>query len=167
MSDYQPGEDTDDPLMVYLNAVAAEASGLMGGLRLTPRDVRVSAATVLDTLQSHDKRVAAQALLDLEGTAPEQANGDTDCFEYHVAEWIHHNGCANQIESSGTEAQLDDECGSCGEGIPTKECPKSKRPCGHHCNHVWTHDACDWCGVEFGEEGKETHPTTSGEGTPL
>lgn len=43
------------------------------------------------------------------------------------------------------------ECGSCGES-PEGECPKSKRPCGHHCNHVWTHDACDWCGKEFGED---------------
>ena len=41
------------------------------------------------------------------------------------------------------------KCGSCGES-PENECPDSKRPCGHHCNHVWTHDACDWCGQEFG-----------------
>lgn len=41
--------------------------------------------------------------------------------------------------------ELGDECGSCGEGVPG-DCPKSKRPCGHHCNHIWTHDACDWCG---------------------
>lgn len=47
---------------------------------------------------------------------------------------------------------LEDECGSCGEGPPLHECPKSKRACGHHCNHVWTHDACDWCGEEFGED---------------
>lgn len=43
------------------------------------------------------------------------------------------------------------ECGSCGES-PEGECPKSLRPCGHHCNHVWTHDSCDWCGEEFGPE---------------
>lgn len=45
----------------------------------------------------------------------------------------------------------EDECGSCGES-PLNECPKSQRPCGHHCNHVWIHDACDWCGKEFGAE---------------
>lgn len=50
-----------------------------------------------------------------------------------------------------TTDQPEGECGSCGEGSPNGECPKSKRPCGHHCNHVWTHDACDWCGKEFGE----------------
>lgn len=44
-----------------------------------------------------------------------------------------------------------DECGSCGE-TPEGECPKSRRPCGHHCNHVWTHDHCDWCGAEFVDE---------------
>ena len=41
------------------------------------------------------------------------------------------------------------ECGSCGGEFEDDKCPKSKRPCGHHCNHVWTHDACDWCGVRF------------------
>ena len=49
-----------------------------------------------------------------------------------------------------TAAAESSECGSCGES-PRDECPKSKRPCGHHCNHVWIHDACDWCGAEFGE----------------
>lgn len=46
------------------------------------------------------------------------------------------------------------ECGSCGES-PEGECPESKRPCGHHCNHVWTHDVCDWCGIEFGEDTEQ------------
>ena len=40
------------------------------------------------------------------------------------------------------------ECDSCGEDIPSIEtgiktldhCDKSKRPCGHHCNHVWSHE---------------------------
>lgn len=44
------------------------------------------------------------------------------------------------------------ECISCGEDMPRAECPKGQRPCGHHCNHSWTHDACHWCGHEFGEE---------------
>lgn len=45
------------------------------------------------------------------------------------------------------------ECVSCGEGLPRGECPESKRPCGHHCNHSWSHDGCDWCGAMFGEVG--------------
>lgn len=52
-----------------------------------------------------------------------------------------------------------DECGSCGEdGTEINECPKSKRPCGHHCNCSWTQDACCWCGATFDE------PTNSNEG---
>lgn len=43
------------------------------------------------------------------------------------------------------------DCVSCGE-VPEHECPKSERPCGHHCNHSWTHDICHWCGAEFGED---------------
>ena len=46
----------------------------------------------------------------------------------------------------------DDECGSCGEdGTDINECPKSKRPCGHHCNCSWTQDVCHWCGATFDE----------------
>ena len=54
-------------------------------------------------------------------------------------------------QSVKTAHPAEGECGSCGEGIPEQECPESKRPCGHHCNHVWTHDICDWCGTEFGD----------------
>jgi len=44
------------------------------------------------------------------------------------------------------------ECSSCGEECATSmECPHSKRPCGHHCNHSWSHDHCCWCGEEFGD----------------
>lgn len=28
------------------------------------------------------------------------------------------------------------------------KCAQAKRDCGHHCNHVWTHDVCCWCGYE-------------------
>lgn len=28
------------------------------------------------------------------------------------------------------------------------KCAKSKRACGHHCNHLWTHDECCWCGYK-------------------
>jgi hypothetical protein len=49
-----------------------------------------------------------------------------------------------------------DECASCGEGTPRNECPGSKRPCGHHCNHSWEDSLCHWCGREFGEGGEAT-----------
>ena len=35
---------------------------------------------------------------------------------------------------------------------PPNECPNSQRPCGHHCNHSWSHDSCCWCGKEFSED---------------
>lgn len=49
---------------------------------------------------------------------------------------------------------LDTECGTCGqvEGVEG-ECPGSKRPCGHHCNCIWIHDACDWCPAHINEDG--------------
>lgn len=40
-------------------------------------------------------------------------------------------------------------CASCGEVEDQDECPKSERLCGHHCNHVWEQDICDWCGWAF------------------
>lgn len=53
-------------------------------------------------------------------------------------------------QSPETDAIEPDECGSCTPGVDdvsdTPACPESKRPCGHHCNHVWTHDECHWCG---------------------
>lgn len=52
---------------------------------------------------------------------------------------------------------IDSECISC-EDDPDPfnpihdnyKCPKSKRPCGHHCNHSWTHEKCCWCSRELG-----------------
>ncbi len=44
------------------------------------------------------------------------------------------------------------DCVSCEEERPLNECPHPQRPCGHHCNHMWTHDACCWCEEEWGEE---------------
>jgi hypothetical protein len=43
-----------------------------------------------------------------------------------------------------------DECISCGdpENFPKGECPKSQRACGHHCNHIDSHDNCHWCGFK-------------------
>ena len=52
---------------------------------------------------------------------------------------------------------IEETCISCGEpGASTNECPGSKRPCGHHCNHSWEQDICHWCGREFGEDGIAT-----------
>lgn len=31
-------------------------------------------------------------------------------------------------------------------------CERSRRMCGHHCNHSWTHDACCWCGEEWSDD---------------
>lgn len=45
-----------------------------------------------------------------------------------------------------------EDCTSCHEGRPKNECPESKRKCGHHCNHSWSHETCCWCGQEFGED---------------
>lgn len=44
-----------------------------------------------------------------------------------------------------------EDCWSCGEKMPVNECPDSRRSCGHHCNHSWSHDACDWCGAAFAD----------------
>jgi len=44
------------------------------------------------------------------------------------------------------------DCASCGEEMPRRGCHKSKRDCGHHCNHSLTHDACCWCGKDFGDD---------------
>lgn len=53
-------------------------------------------------------------------------------------------------------------CASCGEGDPKNECPKSQRPCGHHCNHIWEVDACDWCGYEA-QGDEDPLPTEAGD----
>ncbi len=55
------------------------------------------------------------------------------------------------------------ECDTCAEDptheqYPLGECPKSLRPCGHHCNHAWEQDCCHWCGAEFGEDGEVSFP---------
>jgi hypothetical protein len=47
------------------------------------------------------------------------------------------------------------DCLTCGEveGVE-RECPGSQRPCGHHCNHIWTHDACHWCPAHINDDGE-------------
>lgn len=42
------------------------------------------------------------------------------------------------------------DCHTCGGDLTTApedkdKCPQSKRACGHHCNHSWSHDVCHWC----------------------
>jgi hypothetical protein len=65
--------------------------------------------------------------------------------------------------AASPEPAGDPNCLSCGEGDPRGECPRSRRACGHHCDHIHTHDRCDWCLVEFGEDGVETWPEPPGD----
>ena len=69
----------------------------------------------------------------------------------------------------GSPAPLDDECLTCGEdnarqaaGDPPTgaqgECPGSKRDCGHHCNCLWTQDACCWCSAHVNDDGEVVEP---------
>lgn len=60
----------------------------------------------------------------------------------------------------------DNECATCGEDVEENECPNSPRPCGHHCNHSWTHDSCCWCGTEWDGED-EIPPDQNREIAPL
>jgi hypothetical protein len=46
-----------------------------------------------------------------------------------------------------------EECVSCSEGLPGKECPGSRRECGHHCNCLWSQDQCCWCSAHVDEDG--------------
>jgi hypothetical protein len=62
-------------------------------------------------------------------------------------------------------SELDEKCISCEEDPDPNDpmdydnykCLKSKRPCGHHCNHAWSHEECCWCKATFGpiEESPE------------
>lgn len=53
----------------------------------------------------------------------------------------------------------EDACATCSEdpdhvAYPLNECPKSLRPCGHHCNCLWEQDVCHWCRAEVSEDGE-------------
>ncbi len=78
---------------------------------------------------------------------------------------MHENGnWMNPDQRSATEAGLLDRepCATCeelGEDWNKGECPESKRPCGHHCNCVWTQDRCCWCGKEIEAEDDEMEGT--------
>lgn len=63
----------------------------------------------------------------------------------------------------------DDTCTTCGMGDsvthPEHEpCPKSKRSCGHHCEHSWSHDSCCWCKASWGEGGSFTPGEATNDG---
>lgn len=66
-------------------------------------------------------------------------------------------GAVAEVVAARLAAQSPGECGSCGV-VPEGDCPKSRRACGHHCNHVWTHDHCDWCGAEFTGDDNAARP---------
>lgn len=54
----------------------------------------------------------------------------------------------------------ENDCGTCAEGCgEPDECPNSKRDCGHHCNHIWTQDACCWCDAHIDDNGNLTVAT--------
>lgn len=44
-----------------------------------------------------------------------------------------------------TNCSTCDEIAAGEEPTDDLKCPNSKWPCKHHCNHVWSHDACCWC----------------------
>lgn len=84
------------------------------------------------------------------GTAPEQGAVET-----------HAEGAADGARASGGCAG---DCISCGECGAEADCPRSHRFCGHHCNHSWSHDACCWCGAEWGEDDAEKPGAVRAEG---
>lgn len=47
---------------------------------------------------------------------------------------------------------VDCENAAAGDVDPEAHCPNSKKECGHHCNHSWSHDSCCWCNGHWGEE---------------
>lgn len=68
-------------------------------------------------------------------------------------------------DSSDLEIESGD-CIGCGEGFPTRECSKSLRLCGHHCNHLEVSDTCHWCGGTYDEEGELVLAAKELEATP-
>lgn len=62
------------------------------------------------------------------------------------------------LDNPTVDLDLENGCTSCGEGDPKNECPHSRKACGHHCNHSWSHDECCWCGETWGDETKDNVP---------
>lgn len=72
-----------------------------------------------------------------------------------------HKGCA----PGAVVRKHDAFCASCEEESSARECPKSRRRCGHHCNHSWSHDVCCWCGSTWGDEtARLAAPPADGKG---
>jgi hypothetical protein len=84
---------------------------------------------------------------------------NTPClFTHHPGCYSYRESCVTVSEPIRPEELMEwlDDCIPCGEGDPKFECLQSRRPCGHHCNHIWTDDHCHWCGYEI--EGEEIEP---------
>lgn len=47
-------------------------------------------------------------------------------------------GDVDDLDCIDCEAEFQDDASS--------RCVYSMRSCGHHCNHMLTHDTCCWCG---------------------
>jgi hypothetical protein len=50
---------------------------------------------------------------------------------------------------------LNNACYFCEENLLHMDCPKSPKPCGHHCNHLLDDGTCCFCGKELGEDKDE------------
>lgn len=53
-------------------------------------------------------------------------------------------GNLEHVARHGVMGGEDSHCFTCEESESWR-CNQSKRPCGHHCNHFWTHDQCCRC----------------------
>ena len=61
------------------------------------------------------------------------------------------DGLAERDEYMLEVDHVDDvSCLDCEQDEPDHVCTKSKKLCGHHCNHGWTHHACCWCKESWG-----------------
>jgi len=61
---------------------------------------------------------------------------------------------AAQSNLGGYQGIVEKDCDSCihSEAYGTDYCPESRRACLHHCNHIVSHDSCDWCGFKEPED---------------
>lgn len=69
--------------------------------------------------------------------------------DYHVAH-LTIGGQALMREEG--KVYIAGDCIDCGGVDEVETCPKSEKPCGHHCNHSWSHEHCHYCGKEWGAE---------------
>lgn len=100
-----------------------------------------------------DARAYLSALSDLTlavAASPSVSEGEKPTY-FNSKTFIEPFPAGSGGASSAFISEGESECLSCGEGNERGECPQSRRPCGHHCNHSWSHDKCDWCDTTFGE----------------